>query len=345
MRKPSVTSRDVARRAGVSQSVVSRAFARGPTQSGVSDATRAKVMAAAQELGYRPNAFARSLITQRSHLIALLFSYLDNLFYATALEQFCLALQEQAHHPLVLMMPDTLVDVERTVSDLLQYQVDGIITASVELSSDLCEDCRRQGIPVVTFNRTQDDPRLCSVATDNVGGGRLAARYLLAGGHRRIGLIAGWEGASTSRDREFGFLAELAANGTALFTRGVGHFHPARTVEAARAMFAVAAEARPDAVFVANDFMAVVVLDVLRSELGLRVPEDVSVVGFDDTAMAALPTYDLTTIRQPVGQMVKASTRILFENIARRDLEPEHLKFEARLVERSSARRPARPIG
>ncbi len=339
-RKGSVTSLDVAKRAGVSQSVVSRTFARGPTQSGVSEAMRLKVLAAAEELGYRPNAFARSLITQRSNLVALLFSYLDNPFYAAAIEKLCLGLQEKAYHPLVLMMPDTLVDVRPTISDLLQYQVDGIITASVELSSSLCDECLARGIPVVMFNRMQDDPRLCSVTTDNVGGGRLAARYLLAGGHQRIAIIAGWEGASTNRDREFGFLAELSAAGAALFARGVGHFDLDRTREATRALFAVPAERRPDAVFVANDYMAVAALDVLRSELGLRVPEDVSVIGFDDTPMAALPPYDLTTVRQPIDQMVRASIRVLFENLARRATEPEHLKFEARLIERSSARRP-----
>jgi DNA-binding LacI/PurR family transcriptional regulator len=335
---------DVARHAGVSQSVVSRTFARGPTQSKVSEAMRRKVLAAAEELGYRPNAFARSLITRRSHLVALLFSYLDNPFYAMAMEQFCLALQEQAYHPLVLMMPDTLVDAEHTINELLQYQVDGIVTASVELSSGFCEDCLRQGIPVVMFNRTQDQPRLCSVTTDNVGGGRLAARYLLAGGHQRIALIAGWEGASTSRDREAGFVAELAQQGGLLFARGVGHFHLPRTVEATRAMFGVAPAHRPDAVFVVNDYMALAVLDVLRSELGLRVPDDVSVIGFDDTAMAALPTYALTTIRQPVEQMVRATMRVLFENIAARGMEAEHLQFEARLVERASARRPVQSV-
>lgn len=340
MKKPNVTSLDVAKRAGVSQSVVSRTFSRGPTQSGVSEVTRQKVLAAAEELGYRPNAFARTLITQRSHLVALLFSYLDNPFYAAAMEKLCLALQEKSYHPLVLMMPDTLVDVRPTVSDLMQYQVDGIITASVELSSDLCDECLARGIPVVMFNRLLDDPRLCSVTTDNVGGGRLAARYLLAGGHRRIAIIAGWEGASTNRDREFGFQAELSARGAEPFARGIGHFDLDRTRAAARAMFAAPEAQRPDAVFVVNDYMAVAVLDVLRSELGLRVPDDVSVVGFDDTPMAALPTYDLTTIRQPINQMVRASIRVLFESLARPDMEPEHLQFEARLVERSSARRP-----
>lgn len=155
-RKSKATSVDVARRAGVSQSTVSRAFSRLPTQSGVSEKTKQKIFKAARELGYKPNAFARSLITQRSNIVALLFSYLDNPFYALALEKLCAELQKEGFHALVFMMPSTDEGVEETVEELLEYQVDGIITASVELSSNLCEFCRDQGIPVVMFNRFQD---------------------------------------------------------------------------------------------------------------------------------------------------------------------------------------------
>ena len=339
-KKPKVTSLDVARRAGVSQSAVSRTFSKGPTESGVSEVTRQKVLKSAAELGYRPNAIARSLITQKSHIIALLFSYLDNQFYALALEKFCNSLQKRGYHALVFMMPDTLIEIEKTVSELLEYQVDGIITASVELSSDFCDYCYRQDVPVVMFNRVQDDPRLSSVATDNVGGGRLAARYLVDGGHERIALLAGWEGASTNRDREFGFKAELAARGVDLYDRAVGHFDLDRAAEATRELFAPTKKERPDAVFVTNDYMAFTAMSVLRYELGYRVPGDVSLIGFDDVPLAAAPEYDLTTIRQPISQMVERSTQILFDHIDDPSVDPQHLALAARIVERSSARRP-----
>lgn len=338
MKKTLVTSIDVAKRAGVSQSAVSRVFAKGPTQSGVSKDTRERVMRAATELGYRPNALARSLSTQRSGTVGVLFSYLDNPFYAQALELICHRLQAKGFHALVFMMPDTLAGVEKTVSEILQYRVDGLITASVELSSEICDDCREQGVPIVLLNRLQDDPRLSWVTTDNVGGGRLVARHLVETGHRRIALIAGWQGASTSRDREWGFRAELEAHGRALFARAVGHFDLARTTEAVRFLFDRPAPEQPDGLFVANDYMAVRAMDVLRFELRLAVPDDVSVVGFDDTAMAALPTYDLTTVRQPVGRMVEAGLRILFERIENRTAEPEHVILGARLIERGSTR-------
>lgn len=328
------TSIDVAKKAGVSQSAVSRTFAKGAR---VSTATRAKVLAAASELGYRPNALARSLVSRRSRMVGVLFSYLDNPFYAIALERLCHALQGKGYHALVFMMPDTLQGVETTVTQILQYQVDGMVTASVELSSDLCEICREQGVPVVLLNRLQDDPRLSSVTTDNVGGGRMAARHLVERGHKRMAMIAGWEGASTSRDREFGFTAELNSLGHPVFAREVGHFDLARTGEAARSLFANRSEP-PDAVFVLNDYMAVRAMDVFRYELGLSIPRDLSVIGFDDITLAAQPTYDLTTLRQPINRMVEAAIRILFANIENTTSEPEHVMLRPELIERGSTR-------
>jgi DNA-binding LacI/PurR family transcriptional regulator len=341
MKKLNVTSIDVARRAGVSQSAVSRAFSKSPTQSGVSDSVREKIFRVAEEIGYRPNALARSLITQRSNIVGVLFSYLDNPFYANALELICHRLQEKGYHALVFMMPDTLHDVEATVSDILQYQVDGVITASVELSSKICDDCREKDVPVVMLNRIQDDPRLSSVTTDNVGGGRLAARAFLETGHKRIAMLAGWQGASTSRDREFGFESELKANGASVFARAVGHFDLKRTEEATRELFGGPVDQKPDAVFVANDYMAVRAMDIMRFELGLRIPEDVSIIGFDDTVMAGLPTYDLTTVRQPVNRMVDAALRVLFERIENRTNEPEHVLLGAQLIKRGSVQERA----
>lgn len=340
MKKSIVTSIDVARRAGVSQSAVSRTFSKGPTQSSVAAKTRAKVMQAAAELGYRPNAIARSLITQKSMIVGLLFSYLDNPFYALALEKFCLSLQQKGYHAMVFMMPDTVQDAEQTVSDMLEYQVDGIITASVELSSRLCEYCASQNIPVVMFNRTQDEPHMSSVTTDNVDGGRLAARHLLDGGYQRIALLAGWEGASTNRDRELGFISELEAHGAALFDRAVGHFDLGKTAEATRALFSPAKADHPDAVFVTSDHMAIAAMDVLRFKLGLRIPEDVAVIGFDDIPMAAMPAYDLTTIRQPITRMVDETVRTLFESIDRGPDALRRVCLEGQLVQRTSTRIP-----
>jgi DNA-binding LacI/PurR family transcriptional regulator len=333
--KKRVSSLDVAKLAGVSQSAVSRVFSNG-ARARVSPAMRQRVLDAADTLGYRPNALARAVFVGRSRIVAVLFSYLYNQFYAEALERICHALQARGYHALVFMVPDTTDDIDTVVQEILDYRVDGLITASVELSSGICQQCYDQQIPVVMFNRAQDDPRLSAVTADNVAGARAVAQHLVRTGHQRIAMIAGWEGASTSRDREIGFSSGLAMEGASLFARAVGHFDRKRAQEAARQLFQTQPAERPDAVFVANDFMAVAVMDTLRYELGLRVPEDVSVVGYDDIEMASLPTYDLTTMAQPLDRMVAASMRVLMDKIEGRSVDPEHISIGGKLVIRSS---------
>lgn len=333
-----MSSLDVAKLAGVSQSAVSRVFSQTDTSSTVSSQMRKRVMDAADELGYRPNALARAVFVGRSKIVAVLFSYLDNQFYADALERICLELQANGYHALVFMMPETTQGIDRVMEEILQYQVDGMITASVELSSSICQRCYDNDIPVVMFIRTQDDSRLSAVTADNVAGARAVAHFLVRGGHERIAMMAGWEGASTNRDRELGFNAGLAELGTALYARAVGHFDQKLAAQATRDLFAVSADRLPDAVFVANDYMAISVMDTLRFELNLRVPEDVSVVGYDDIALASLPTYDLTTMSQPLPAMVSASVNMLIDKINSRNAEPEHLLFGGKLILRGSAR-------
>ncbi|RMF37577.1 MAG: LacI family transcriptional regulator, partial [Alphaproteobacteria bacterium] len=187
-------------------------------------------------------------------------------------------------------------------------------------------------------NRTQADTRLSAVTSDNVTGGRKVAEFLLAGGHERIAYIAGWEGASTQRDRELGFTAALQAAGLHLFDRGVGDFTPHEARAATLRMFAGAE--KPDAVFVANDHMAFAVMDTLRHEMGLRVPEDVSVVGYDDVPAAAWLSYNLTTVRQPANRMVAETVKTLIEQIENPDAEPHRVAIDGPLVVRRSARIP-----
>ena len=330
-----ITSMDVARRAGVSQSAVSRAFTPGASVSG---AMRTKIMRAARELGYRPNALARSLITGRSHMIGLVVAYLENYFYPEALEKLSNALQEKGYHVLVFMASQQAGNIDDVLEEILDHQVDGIVMASVAMSSDLAARCQAAGVPVVLFNRSQDDVRLSAVTSDNVGGGRKIAELLIAGGHERIGYIAGWEGASTQRDREAGFRAGLAAAGVSLAAREVGNFDAEEAMQAARRMFAT--NPHPDAIFVANDHMAFMVMDVLRSELGLRVPEQVSVVGFDDVPPAGWAAYDLTTVRQRANRMVAETVETLLACIEQNTTEPRRVSIDAPLVLRGSARIP-----
>jgi DNA-binding LacI/PurR family transcriptional regulator len=279
----------------------------------VSAETAAKVRRAADELGYRPNVLARAMITGRSRMIGLVVSYLENQFYPEALEALSNAFQRRGYHVLVFMASQRAGNIDTVLEEILDYQVDAIVMASVAMSSELTARCEAAGVPVVLFNRMQDDPRLSGVASDNVAGGRRVAEFLLAGGHERIAHIAGWEGASTTRDREAGFREGLEAGGAKLWARGVGDYTMAGAQDAARRLFRP--HTRPDAVFVGNDHMAFAVMDVLRFDLGLEVPGDVSVVGYDDVSIAAWPAYALTTVRQPARRMVDATVDLVMTRI------------------------------
>ena len=161
----------------------------------------------------------------------------------------------------------------------------------------------------------------------------------MAGGHERIAYIAGWDGASTQRDREAGFLAGLGAARQPLFARDCGNYTFETAQAATRRMFASASQ--PDAVFVCNDHMAIAAMDVLRYELGLRVPEDVSVVAYDDVPQAAWPSYALTSIRQPTDRMVAAVVDALIARIDDSGLAPYRACLRGPLIVRGSARVPA----
>lgn len=335
MAQTRVTSAEVAARAGVSQSAVSRVFTPGASAS---KKTIAKVRKAAEELGYRPNVLARAMVSGQSRMIGLVVAYLDNQFYPEALEKLSNALQAKGYHVLVFMASQTAGNIDGVVDELLDYQVDGIIAASVSMSSDLAQRCREAGVPIVFFNRTYEGHDAPAVTTDNFAGGKSAAELLVAGGHERIAHIAGWEGASTQRDREAGFLAGLAAGGRALHSRGEGNFRMDEARVAARALFD--RDDHPDAVFVANDHMAFAVMDVLRAELGLRVPEDVSVVGYDDVPPAAWAAYDLTTVRQRANLMVEHTVALMLGQIENPGTPARAVAIEAPLILRGSARIP-----
>lgn len=335
MSKEAVTSQHVARKAGVSQSAVSRVFSEGASAS--PEMTR-KVLKVAQELGYRPNVLARSLITGRSKIIGLVVAYLENQFYPDALEKLSRSLQDQGYHVLVLMARLTDDNVDRLLEELLDHQVDGIIMASASMSPVLAERCKSAGVPVVLFNRRQDNNLLSAITSNNIKGGEKVAQFLVAGEHERIAHIAGWESASTQRDRELGFMKELQRQGVPLFSREVGNYHYESTQVAARAMFDK--NVIPDAVFVGNDHMALAVIECIRYEFKLRVPEDVSIVGYDDVELARWPSFSLTTIRQPVNRMVSETVKVLLDSINRQTASPDLIELDGPLIVRKSARIP-----
>ncbi|MCF2871895.1 LacI family DNA-binding transcriptional regulator [Octadecabacter sp. G9-8] len=329
-----VTSLQVAQRAGVSQSAVSRVFTKGASAS---PATVEKVKKAAAELGYRPNVLARAMITGKSRIIGLVVAYLDNQFYPEALERLSNALQAEGYHVLLFTIPNSSEGVEGVVQDLMDYQVDGIIAASVSISSGLAELCHGAGIPVVLFNRGQPDSGLSSVTSANIKGGHTATQALIDAGHTRIAHIAGWGGSLTGRDRKQGFEDAMENAGLTPFAIIDGMFK--RDIAAASARQMMQGQTRPDAIFVGNDHMAFAVMDTVRT-MGFSIPGDVSIIGYDDVPLAAWAAYDLTTMRQPVNRMVEATVDTMLAQINGRDTYSQTIEIEGPLIQRGSSLPP-----
>lgn len=334
MKKKPVTSRDVAELAGVSQSAVSRCFS---TNASISDKTREKVLEAARKLGYRPNSIARSLITRSSRIIAVVAPPLDNPFYSRVIDRASRLMQKEGYRLLLFLVEDD-GESEGVMSEILQSQADGILMLSASLSTSFAEECVGRSIPVVMINRVVDYEGVSQVSSDNYHGGYWVGSFLASSGHDRIAFISGIPASSTSEYRRKGFCDALAAFGKQCWAMERGDYLFDAAKEATRRLFAEAPY--PDAIFAANDHMAIAVIETLRSELGLRVPEDVSVVGFDDMPISSWPSYRLTTVRQPLDSMVAEATTLLLQQIQEGQVSAVQKTLPVVPILRESARRP-----
>lgn len=331
MSKPKrASSTDVARLAGVSQSAVSRAFSLGAV---VSKATKAKVHAAADELGYRPNMLARSLITRRTNMIALMTGDIANPHYARTVNAFSLGLQERGLHVLLISLIEGQ-RVEDAIEEVLKYRVDGVIVISAMLSSDVGEACAKVGVPVVLYNRYVRQSNISSVRIENVEGGRRIADLLTDDGHHDIAFISGTQVDPTSGDREAGFVGRVEERGGRIVARAPSDFG----FDSGRAGFHElwAAKVRPTAVFCASDLIAFGAMDAARHDLGLDVPRDIAIAGFDDLPAARWPSYDLTTIRQPVEAMAASALELLLDRIDNASALPQTKLVPGELIVRGS---------
>lgn len=324
---------EVARLAGVSQSAVSRTFTPGAS---VSPATRKKVIAAAEKLGYQPNAIARGLITRRTNIVGLVMGDFVNPFYTEVLAELSARLQERQRHALLFTVPRNQ-SIDAVLPMILQYQVDAVVIAAATLTSDTARECMQRGTPVILFNRVVPDTPAHVITVDHYAGGRTAADLLVRAGHRRFGYIAGHADTSTGVDRERGFYAGLRAHGVEDVIRFDGRYSYEGAREAGLALFAM--KRRPDGIFCANDMMALGILDAARQR-GIEVPKGVSVIGFDDIPQADWSSYKLTTLRQPIDAMVKSTVDLLLSLRESPPPVPAKHMISPYLVVRESARVP-----
>jgi len=326
------TSYDVAKLAGVSQSAVSRVFQQGASAS---RAMRDRVHAAADELGYRPNAIARGLITQRSNMVAVIISKLTNLYYPEVLVHLTQRFSARGIRVLLFAL-EREGDIESILEQMLQYQVDGIITAAMMSPSQL-RTVEGIGIPVVFYNRTLDEELVSSVRCDQAEGERWLVGELIRAGHRSFGIVAGPEDSTVSSERTEGALRKLREENLSDITISSGDYG----YDSGRACFGEIVNKRgsaPDAVIAANDVMAIGCIDEAREGFGLKVPDDISVVGFDGVGPAGYAAYDVTTVRQPVRRMTEAAISMLLERIENPDITPEKRAFSGLRIRGGSAR-------
>jgi DNA-binding LacI/PurR family transcriptional regulator len=323
----------VAEIAGVSVSAVSRTFTEGAS---VSPKTREKVLAATRIVGYTPNALARSLMTNRTELIGLVSNNFDNPLFMEIFDLFTRRLQQHGRRPLLANLSGGIT-VDGALAMLQQYSVDGVIVASSTLPGQFAESCAEAGIPVVqAFGRPADAATVDIVGADNVQGGGLAAETLRQRGYKNIAFLGGPQTATSTEDRLRGFTEVLAKDGLVPCAIVYGHSycHDAGLM----LMKQLLRNGGIDAVFCGDDVLAMGAMDACL-EAGVSIPGDIGVIGFNDMAMASWFSYNLTTVRQPVADIIiTAVERIigLVDDSTPRKAAPS--VFNCEVVERGTLR-------
>ena len=327
-----VTLKDVAERAGVSRSAVSRTFTDGAS---VSARTRAKVEQAADELGYAPNALASSLTTGRPKLIGLIANNFHNPLILEVFDLFTRGLQDRGLRPLLVNLSGA-TDPAASVRMLRQYSVDGVIVASSTLPPSFAAAFRQAGLPVVhAFGRPSPAPDVPVVGIDNIACGRMAAEALIARGYTSVAFLGGPQAATSTQDRAAGFLKALAAHPQITTSTS---FATDYSFDAGRAeMQRLLTQSPAQAYFCGDDLLAVGAMSAIE-EAGLQVPHDIGLIGLNDMEMSRWQNIGLTTIRQPVSDIIDAAIELVVATIEHPERPPEVRLFPCAVIDRRSLR-------
>lgn len=327
-----VTLKDVAIRAGVSRSAVSRAFTDGASVSGK---MRKKVEKAAADLGYRPNALASSLTTGRTKLVGLVSNNFHNPIFLEVFDLFTRGLQERGLRPLIVNLSDNQ-DAEQSVRMLQQYSVDGVVVASSTLPTSFAKTFRDAKVPVVhCFGRHASSLEVHVVGIDNVEAGRMAAREFVKRGYRRVAFMGGPQEATSTQDRFSGFTLEMAKHSAVECNFS---FAEAYSFEAGRREMQCLLDAGPmEAYFCGDDVLSIGAMSAI-SEAGLHVPENIGILGLNDMEMSRWENIALTTIHQPIRQIINSSIELIVAMLDDPERYPEARLFPCRIMERSTLR-------
>jgi DNA-binding LacI/PurR family transcriptional regulator len=320
--------------AGVSTSAVSRTFTEGAS---VSLKTRAKVETAAKALGYAPSLIARSLATNRTKLVGLVANNFQNPVFLEVFDLYTRALQSRGLRPLLVNMTD-VTDPSDSVRLLRQYSVDGVIVATSTLPPSFAVAFRDAGLPVVhAFGRASKSPPVHVVGVDNVACGRLAAQTLLSLGYRQVAFLGGPRTATSTQDRAKGFSRELSTAGI-LAPRL--EYSEAYSYDAGRAAVSpLLLDHDIESIFCGDDLICMGAMDAAR-DAGLSVPRELGFLGFNDMAMARWSPYNLTTIRQPIREIILHSVDLVVSLVADPGQSPTATVYPCSVVIRRTLREP-----
>ncbi|WP_319518344.1 LacI family DNA-binding transcriptional regulator [uncultured Martelella sp.] len=326
-----VSASDVARRAGVSRSAVSRTFTEGAS---VAPKTRARVMKAAEELGYRVNLLARTLHKQRSDLVGLVGANLSNPYISAQVDALTAALHGNGLQCMLLNLAGAEEDVENALAKLLEYRVRTVVLLSGAVPDTLVRLAAANGTRLVLINRPLPDNigRVDQIEADSAAGGALAAERLIAAGCRNVAVVLSASRTSAKLARAEAFIRVMAENNIPVTEWSQGRNTYETGIEAAHGLLSAPGI---DGVFGVTDEIALGVMNTARHELGLSVPDDVSVIGFDDAPISDWSSHRLTTIRQSLSSLTKATLAAI---TGPADAPSSHHFIPVSLVERGSVK-------
>ena len=326
------TIRDVAERAGVSKSLVSLVVNDSPR---VSDKSRTAALSAIDELGYRPSAAARGLVNQRSGLVGIVMSGSHDVFYAEILEGVASYLAENQLDtvPIILHGGHNRESESKAIDQCLELRTECVMLMGSALSDDSIDRIGRE-VPVVIVGRRMNSEAIDVVSCDDELGAELATKHLLDLGHRRIAHITGGNGNGAS-ERETGYCRMMEQAGFKP-TLIAGGYDMKYGTETGHRLLEGPGDI-PTAVVAANDLVAIGLMDVLRKG-GVRIPDDVSIVGYDDIVLAGLDSFDLTTISQSIHQMGETVARLVCQRALDSEQRPQTVLIDPALVVRSTTR-------
>ncbi|SKA34448.1 LacI family DNA-binding transcriptional regulator [Consotaella salsifontis] len=327
-----VSSQEVARLAGVSRSAVSRTFTPGAS---VSPETRERVMKAAKTLGYHVNHLARGLISQTTGIVCLVVSDIATPYLSSMVDALTRRLQEAGKVAMVINATGKLEKIEDAIRQTLHYRADATVVLSGSPDRAIIQTCLDSGQRMILLNRDEMLPGIRNVSLDHAAAAREALDAFLAAGCRRLAVVTSAARTPSLVGRETGFVDAARAVGLEVATWSEGPTAHASGAAGARRL--LGRTDRPDAVFCVTDLLACGFMDVARHEFGLRIPKDVSVIGFDDIEQAAWPSYNLTTFAQPVAEIADyVVTCVAADEVA--EAVPRRL-FAAPMIRRSTVRR------